>query len=138
MNRRNRAEVEVFKEIEIESTKINQGDLKEIISHQKKIKEKSSKLDLSKFKKLFNQISLALDLIKDFKAKKYTKIPWRSIALIAVGILYFVNPFDLIPDMLPLIGITDDALLFVSVFKSIQFDLKKYCQWKGLNSEKYF
>lgn len=138
MSRNSISEKEIFEEIEVESSKIHQNDLNKIISGEKKIVQKSSKLDLGKFKKLFNQINLAIELIRDFKAKKYTNIPWRSIALMAVGILYFVNPFDIIPDMLPLIGITDDAFLFASVFKSVQWDLKKYCQWRGLDTGKYF
>jgi len=138
MDRNNIREKEIFEEIEVESSKIHQSDLNKIISGEKKIVQKSSKLDIGKFKKLINQIKLAVDLIKDFKAKKYTNIPWRSIALIAVGILYFVNPLDIVPDMLPLFGITDDALLFAFVFKSVQFDLEKYAKWKGLDSGKYF
>ncbi|MEO6693809.1 MAG: YkvA family protein [Ignavibacteria bacterium] len=138
MSRKNILEEDVFEEVKIESSKINQRDLSDIISNEKKIGQKSSKLDAGKFRRFINQIRLAIDLIKDFKAKKYTRIPWRSITLIAAAILYFINPLDLIPDMLPLIGITDDALLFVAVFKSIQSDLEKYCQWKGLDMEKYF
>lgn len=132
------ADEEIFEEIEIESSRINQRDLNEIISDQNTIDKKSSKLETGKFKKLISQIKLAINLIKDFKARRYTDIPWRSISLIAAAILYFVNPFDIVPDMLPLFGFTDDALLFASVFKSIQFDLEKYCQWKGLDTNKYF
>ncbi|MBK7444751.1 MAG: DUF1232 domain-containing protein [Ignavibacteria bacterium] len=58
--------------------------------------------------------------------------------MIAATILYFLNPFDVVPDLLPVFGYTDDALLFASVFKSIQTDLEKYCEWKGLSPDKYF
>ena len=90
------------------------------------------------FKKLINQIRLTLSLISDFKNKRYNEIPWRSIAFLAAAVLYFVNPFDMVPDLLPVFGFTDDALLFAAVFKSIQEDLEKYCNWKGYNPEKYF
>lgn len=129
---------EVLKEINLESSAINEKDLSVIVSEEKKIRDKSSKLDISKFKKLMRQVRLALELIKDFRQRRYTEIPWRTIALIAASILYFLNPLDLVPDILPLLGIADDAILFASVFKSIQVDLEKYCDWKGLNKEQYF
>ncbi len=129
---------EVLEEINSESKEINEKDLNVIVSEQRRINDKASNLDISKFKKLIRQVRLAFDLIKDFRERRYTEIPWRSIALIAASILYFLNPFDLVPDILPVLGITDDAILFVSVFKSIQVDLEKYCDWKGLNKEQYF
>lgn len=129
---------EIFDEFEVQSSRISSSDINKIVSGKEKIRSKSSKLDLGRFRKLINQIRLAISLIKDFREKKYSEIPWRSIAMIAAAILYFVNPFDVIPDLLPVLGFTDDALLFASVFKSIQTDLEKYCKWKGLSPEKYF
>ncbi|MEO8665082.1 MAG: YkvA family protein [Ignavibacteria bacterium] len=129
---------EIFEEVEIESSMIDKDDLNEIISEEKKIIKKSSRLDLNRFDKFIKQIKLVLSLLRDFKNKSYTDIPWRSIALISAAILYFVNPFDVIPDILPVFGFTDDALLFAAVFKSIQDDLEKYSEWKGLNTDEYF
>lgn len=129
---------EIIEEIEIESSQISKEDLKRIVSNEKEIDNKTSKLDLNRFRKLINQIRLTLNLISDFKNKRYHDIPWRSIAMIAASVLYFVNPFDMVPDLLPVFGFTDDALLFAAVFKSIQEDLEKYCNWKGYNPEKYF
>lgn len=127
-----------FEEIESVSSNISEKDLDKIVSRKKNISDKSSKLDLNKFRKFINQIRLALSLIRDFRNKSYTNIPWRSIAMLAAAVLYFVNPFDLVPDILPVLGFTDDAILFAALFKSIQSDLEKYCEWKGLNPDKYF
>lgn len=138
MKKKNIIEEEVLEEVEAEASQINNKDLNVIVLEEKKIDNKSSNLDLSKFKKLIKQLKLAVSLIKDFKDKSYTQIPWRSIALIAASILYFLNPFDVVPDILPIFGIADDAILFASVFKSIQFDLEKYCEWKGFNKNEYF
>ncbi|MEO8445898.1 MAG: YkvA family protein [bacterium] len=138
MKNKNHTEEEILKKVEIESSQIDINDVEKIVSKENRINEKSSKLDLNRFSKLFKQIKLALSLMKDFKNKQYTQVPWRTIALISVAILYFINPFDVIPDMLPFIGITDDAFLFLSVFKSIQTDLEKYGEWKGIDTKEYF
>ena len=138
MNKKEEIEEIVFDEIESASSKIHDIDLNKIISEEKKISDKSSRLDLGKFKKLINQIKLAMNLLKDFKNKKYTDVPWRTIAMLAASVMYFVNPFDIMPDLLPVLGFADDAILFASLFKSIQADLEKYCHWKGYNPELYF
>ena len=60
---------EIFEEIEIESSRIEKDDINEIISEEKKIITKSSKLDLNRFDKFIKQIRLVLSLLKDFKNK---------------------------------------------------------------------
>lgn len=131
-------ENEIFDEFEAESSRISKIDLNNIVKKENTVSIKSFELDPGRFRKLINQIKLAISLVKDFRNKKYSDIPWRSIAMIAATILYFLNPFDVVPDLLPVFGYTDDALLFASVFKSIQTDLEKYCEWKGLSPDKYF
>lgn len=128
----------IFDEFAESTVRIDKKDISHIVSGDKKIRTKTSGLDLNKFRKLINQIKLAISLIRDFRDKSYSDIPWRSIAMIAATVLYFMNPFDVVPDLLPVFGFTDDAILFASVFKSIQTDLEKYCAWKGLNPDKYF
>lgn len=131
-------EEEIIEEIEIESSKIDRDDINRILSKEEKINAKYSKLEMNKFSRFIQQMKLALSLIKDFKNKSYTQVPWKTIALLSAAIIYFVNPFDAVPDLLPVFGITDDAILFAAVFKSIQSDLEKYCEWKGINTDKYF
>ena len=138
MKKSNSISEEVINEIEIDSANISREDLNEIISEEEKIYSKSSELDLKRFSRLINRTRLALSLIKDFKNKRYTDIPWRSIALISAAIIYFVNPFDMVPDVLPLFGFADDAMLFATLFKSIQADLERYGDWKGINTSDYF
>lgn len=43
----------------------------------------------------------------------HRKTPLSAKAAIAGGLLYGVLPIDLIPDLLPLLGITDDATVLV-------------------------
>ena len=129
---------DIFEEIEIETSKIDRNKLDQIVSEEKKVHVKSSALDSSKFSRFIKQMKLAMSLIKDFRNKSYTDIPWRSIAMIAAAILYFVNPFDMVPDMLPVFGMADDAMLFAALFKSLQTDLEKYGNWKGINTKDFF
>ena len=135
---RNLTDNEILEEVEKGSSKFDNNKLDLIVNEEEEIKKKSSRLDSNKFMKLIKQLKLAVSLIKDFKSKVYTDIPWRSIAFLGAAVIYFINPFDLVPDMLPIFGFADDAVLFASIFKSIQFDLEKYAQWKGLDTQEYF
>lgn len=138
MKNANGIKEEIFEEIEIQSSKMNEKRLNKIISEENKVYSKSSAIDSNKFSRFIKQMKLAMSLIKDFRNRSYTDIPWRSIAMIAAAIIYFVNPFDMVPDMLPVFGIADDAMLFAAVFKSIQSDLEKYGNWKGINMKDFF
>ena len=128
----------LVEEIQIRSESVGNDQINEIINEEKRINRKSSKVDSNRFGKFIKQMKLAMSLIKDFRNKSYTDIPWRSIAFIAAAVLYFMNPFDVVPDMLPVFGFGDDAMLFAALFKSIQTDLEKYGEWKGINTKDIF
>jgi uncharacterized membrane protein YkvA (DUF1232 family) len=138
MNDNKLSETKIIEEIQEESSKAGPEKLEEVILKEESITRKSKKLNLDRFQKLFNQIKLALEMVRDFKTKMYTEIPWRTMGLITVALLYFLNPLDIVPDLLPVLGLTDDAIAFAAVFKSVQTDLNKYCLWKGYDPDKYF
>lgn len=69
-------------------------------------------------------------LFKAYVQGRYTDVPWKSLLLITASILYFVNPFDLIPDVLLGIGFTDDFAILLMVYNAIQNDLDKFLTWE--------
>jgi len=134
----NNIKKEIVEEIQIRSESIGNDQINEIINEEKRINTMYSKIESNRFSKFIKQMKLAMSLIKDFRNKSYTDIPWRSIAFITAAVLYFMNPFDVVPDMLPVFGFGDDAMLFAALFKSIQTDLEKYGDWKGINTKDIF
>jgi len=72
-------------------------------------------------------------LINAWLRGKYTVVPWRTIVLSIAGIIYFVNPLDLIPDLLPIVGFLDDAGVLAFVLHSIRKDLDRFLDWERLN-----
>jgi uncharacterized membrane protein YkvA (DUF1232 family) len=45
-------------------------------------------------------------------------------------LLYVLNPLDLIPDFLPLVGQIDDAAVVAACLLMVRQDLHKYKKWK--------
>lgn len=138
MNKYKSEDDDIFSDVLNDSEKVTTGELNDVLKNENSIRKRVSKLNLARFSKLIKQLTLSFMMLKDYKDKQYTNIPWRTIALIVAAILYFINPFDIIPDLLPFLGFTDDAVAFAAIFKSAQTDLIDYCSWKGLNTEEYF
>jgi len=118
--------------------RIDDNKLNQILKKEKVIEDKRSKLNPAKFFLLFKQVKLAFEMLKDYKSKKYRNVPWKAIAMIVTALVYFLNPIDLIPDFMGVIGFTDDAIVLAFVFKSLRGELIKYCDWRGLKAEDYF
>jgi uncharacterized membrane protein YkvA (DUF1232 family) len=69
-------------------------------------------------------------LIKDWRAGKYRGALYGTIAAAAFALLYVVNPFDLVPDVLPFIGAVDDAAVLGACLMLVERDLRQYRGWK--------
>ena len=84
---------------------------------------------------LWQDIKLLYSMISNVVRGRY-KLPYRTIAAVAFTLLYFVNPFDLIPDIIPVVGYIDDAFVVSLCLKFIGTDLEKYRKWIQSEKEK--
>lgn len=69
-------------------------------------------------------------MIKAYAAGDYREIPWKTLLLIGAAVIYFVNPLDLIPDVVPALGLTDDLGILMMVYKSAQIEVDKFLAWE--------
>lgn len=81
------------------------------------------------------EVMLLVSLIRDYSKGEYRSIPYKSIAAIAFTILYVLNTFDLIPDIVPVMGLADDATLVGILLNMIGNDLERYKVWKTSRDE---
>lgn len=68
-------------------------------------------------------------LSKAYAMGQYRDVDLKTLAIIAAAILYFLNPIDLIPDLLPL-GLTDDFAVLVWVYNSVRSEINKFLEWE--------
>lgn len=125
--------------INFEDVKAKFGDkAKEYANDKNKAKklvyEAMKKANQEKGKKgpiddVWEKIQLLFGLVKDWATGEYKDVPIKSIVIIIVAILYFLNPIDLIPDAILGIGLADDAFVLGLVFKQVSCDLETYEAW---------
>ena len=120
-------ENEMEKRLITSSQKVKQEDIDKIID---KTNEIFQRLGGDSFKKLVEDIRLLISLLKDYRKGNYEEVPWSSIAAIIVALLYVLNPFDAIPDVIPVIGFLDDAAMVGICLTMINSDFQKYKEWK--------
>jgi uncharacterized membrane protein YkvA (DUF1232 family) len=69
-------------------------------------------------------------LIKAYATGQYKEVPWKTILLIVAAVIYFVNPLDLVPDIIPLTGLTDDFAVLLWVYNSVSNEVEKFLEWE--------
>lgn len=73
---------------------------------------------------------LSYRLAKAWTRGDYRAIPWKSIVMITAGLIYFVNPVDLVPDTLAVIGFVDDIAVIKTVAGAVRKDLERFRAWE--------
>jgi len=91
-----------------------------------KVTETAVNSNLTVVKLLNHYIVLFSQLMKAYIQGTYRKLPAIALAKIAAVLIYFISPFDFIPDVLPIIGFTDDLALVLWVGKSIKKELDEF------------
>ena len=111
-----------------EKDDILDADLEYLIHEEEKLQEKLK--DSSHLERFAKDLMLFMSLIKDYYKGNYRDISYKTISAGVVGLLYTLNPIDIIPDFIPFIGHIDDALVLTFCLKLIEKDLQKYQTWK--------
>src|SRR6185436_20621491 len=63
----------------------------------------------SKIRRLWANVKALTRMIRAWANGEYRRVPLSTLLSASAAILYFLNPFDLVPDFLP-VGLIDDAL----------------------------
>ncbi len=72
-----------------------------------------------------------LRLVRAWANGSYRVVPWKSLVMAVGGLTYFVLPFDIFPDFIPLLGFFDDAAVVAYIVHTIRQDLDAFTTWEG-------
>lgn len=79
-----------------------------------------------------NDLKISISMFKAFISGEYRDISKGIIVTVVAALLYFVNPFDVVPDFILYAGYIDDALVFSMVLKGIKKEIEKYKKWQTM------
>lgn len=115
-----------------DAQRFSENDLNKVLERKKAIEDKfSANGPLGKF---IVDVKLLFSIIQDYAKGEYRDVPWFTIAAIGAALLYVFSPIDLIPDFIPLLGLTDDAFVVAACLALVEQDLQTYKKWK-INKE---
>jgi uncharacterized membrane protein YkvA (DUF1232 family) len=77
------------------------------------------------------QLHTAGRLIKAVASRNYQPQSWRPVVALVAAALYFLNPFDLIPDAVLGAGLLDDLSVLTWVFTSAAAELERFQVWES-------
>jgi uncharacterized membrane protein YkvA (DUF1232 family) len=69
-------------------------------------------------------------LIKAYALGRYRNVPWKTVLIVVAAVIYFINPIDLLPDLIPVAGLTDDFAILVWVYNSVSEEIDKFLIWE--------
>ncbi len=69
-------------------------------------------------------------MAREVAAGRYRALPTRSLIAVLAALLYFLDPLDVIPDFIPVIGFADDAAVLLWVASRVRRDLEAFVEWE--------
>ena len=127
------SEDQIKREFERLTRETSEEDVEKAVRESDRIYEKVEKSSV--LSREIGKVRLLLMLIKDYWNGDYTELPYRTIVAVVIALLYILNPIDLIPDIIPILGQMDDLAMLMFVWKMISEDVKDYALWKVRNDD---
>jgi len=108
---------------------IKEEDVEKVVNKADVIKKKVARSGpLARF---IQDVELLVALIRDVYSGRYRRIPYWAVSAVVFTLLYIFNPFDLIPDMIPVVGLLDDAAVLSVCLVLVEQELHEYRDWRN-------
>ena len=88
-----------------------------------------------KFSEVQSEAVLLINMVKDTVKGRYKGLGKKNVIMIVAGLLYLVNPMDIVPDFIFGIGFADDLGVLVYVISRLSEEIARYRQWKKPQKE---
>ncbi|MCL5036467.1 MAG: YkvA family protein [Chloroflexi bacterium] len=79
---------------------------------------------------IYESLLTTIRLVRAYYGGEYRQVPWKVIMAAVLALLYFLNPFDIVPDFLYILGFTDDAIVIAVLTGSISEHLVSFKAWE--------
>lgn len=79
---------------------------------------------------VLTNIPVMFRLLSSYFKGDYEDIPRNKLLIIVSALIYLISPIDLIPDIIPVAGLLDDAIVVSACIKLTKTELEKYLAWR--------
>ena len=93
---------------------------------------------LDKLTDLIDDLNALFRLVKAWNDSRYSDISKKAIVSAMASLLYFLNPFDFIPDVIPFSGFLDDAAVITYVIASLKSEIERFLVWENSRGKNTF
>lgn len=80
---------------------------------------------------VLRELGRIAELVKAWIKGDYRQVSGKTIITALAALIYFLNPLDIIPDWIPLLGLLDEALILAWITKAIGQELDDFETWKS-------
>ena len=100
---------------------------------QKLVEDAVGKINLiprGPFGEAWPYLMAMIRVVRDYQRGEYRDMAAPKLLIIIAAIIYFVSPFDVIPDWIPVLGHIDDAFVIGLALKSVRPELDTFMAWE--------
>lgn len=119
--------------VEDGARRVTEDDIESVVENADVIEERFR--DNGPLRRLLTDGRLLLALVEDVSRGRYPHVPKWTLGAAAFALLYVLNPFDLVPDALPVLGMLDDAAVVSACVALLEQDLYDYRDWRRAQTE---
>lgn len=83
-----------------------------------------------KFSEVQNEITTLITMVTDSVRGSYKGLGKKNLLMIVAGLIYLINPLDIVPDFIFGIGFADDLSVLVYIISKLSEEMAKYRFWK--------
>lgn len=118
-----------FREAKTEAEEIlgNRKETEKVLNKSIKV---AFKLRGGPLAQVWEDLQLLFSVVRDWTSGNYREIPIGSVVIILGALIYLINPIDIIPDFIPVLGNIDDIFIIGLVLSQVHADLQAYKVWK--------
>lgn len=74
-------------------------------------------------------LTLVVPLWRDCLLGRYRPLPWKALFLSLATLAYLLWPFDLIPDVIPVLGLGDDVVICGWLLSCLYTAMAPWREW---------
>ncbi len=100
------------------SRSVSEKDIDKVVAKSEEIKKKFR--PGGPLQRFIVDGQLLIGMVRDYWARRYRKMPLGVIGAAVFTLLYVLNPLDLMPDVIPLVGQIDDAAVVAACLMLIE------------------